>query len=70
MRVTLALAIVGVTGVVCQTTHSTSDFSIQGCSSIDLACFAETIAFANGAVTPEACQAACRGHQFAAVLPE
>ncbi|KAL6884978.1 hypothetical protein HDV57DRAFT_491735 [Trichoderma longibrachiatum] len=70
MKVILALAIVGVTGVFCQSTHSTADFSYQGCSSIDPACFGEAIAIANGPMTPEACQSACRGHLFAAVLPD
>ncbi|PTB66272.1 hypothetical protein BBK36DRAFT_1119005 [Trichoderma citrinoviride] len=70
MKRLLVLAIIGVTGVVCQSAHNTADFSYQGCSSIDLACFGEPIAFSDSPVAPETCQAACRGHQFAAVLPD
>ncbi|KAL6867001.1 hypothetical protein J3F83DRAFT_99535 [Trichoderma novae-zelandiae] len=70
MKGILALAVVGVAGVICQSTHNIADFSYQGCSSIDPACFGKPIVFADGRVTPETCQAACHGHQFAAVLPD
>lgn len=56
--------------VVAQDKHSDSVFAYMGCSSVDLSRFEKPIVFAGGHLLPEACQDACHGHQFAAVLPE
>lgn len=66
----LLFAIIGVIGGFCQTTHSTSPFAYQGCASIDPSCFGNALVFSDGRLTPESCQHACQGHQFAALLPE
>ncbi|PKK45484.1 hypothetical protein CI102_10690 [Trichoderma harzianum] len=66
----LLLVLAGVARVISQVTHNTGEFSYQGCSSIDPACFGEPIGLPNGPLTPETCQLACRGHQFAALLPD
>ncbi|EHK15348.1 uncharacterized protein TRIVIDRAFT_64737 [Trichoderma virens Gv29-8] len=70
MRGILLLAIAGAARVVGQATYNTGNFSYQGCASIDPACFGKPIAFPNGPLTPETCQLACQGHQFAALLPD
>ncbi|KAM0259861.1 hypothetical protein ACHAQJ_003105 [Trichoderma viride] len=67
---TFLFAIIGVIGVVCQTTHDIGAFSYQGCSSIDPSCFGNAIVFSDGRLTPESCQLACHGHQFVALLPD
>lgn len=66
----LLFAIVGAIGAFCQNLHSYGSFSYQGCSSIDPSCFGNALVFSDSRLTPEACQHACQGHQFAALLPE
>jgi hypothetical protein len=63
-------AIIGAIGAFCQDLHSYGSFSYQGCSSIDPSCFGNALVFSDSRLTPEACQHACQGHQFAALLPE
>ncbi|KAM0452907.1 hypothetical protein ACHAO4_005326 [Trichoderma viride] len=63
-------AIIGAMGAFCQTLHSYGSFSYQGCSSIDSSCFGNALVFSDSRLTPEACQRACQGHQFAALLPD
>ncbi|KAH6606877.1 hypothetical protein Trco_006030 [Trichoderma cornu-damae] len=70
MKGIFLLALVGVTRIGGQTTHSTGAFSYQGCSSIDPSCFGDLIVFSDGRLIPESCQLACQGHQFAALLPD
>ncbi|KKP03202.1 hypothetical protein THAR02_04676 [Trichoderma harzianum] len=70
MKGILLLVLAGVARVIGQVTHNTGEFSYQGCSSIDPACFGEPVVFPNGPLIPETCQLACRGHQFAALLPD
>jgi hypothetical protein len=64
------LVVIGTIGAFCQTTHSNGAFSYQGCFSIDPSCFGNALVFSDGRLTPEACQRACQGHLFAALLPE
>ncbi|KND86992.1 hypothetical protein TOPH_08357 [Tolypocladium ophioglossoides CBS 100239] len=70
MAVALVLAILGVANVLAQLDHSTSAFTYHGCSSVDVSCFGRPIVFSDGRLTPEACQAACLGHHFAALFPD
>ncbi|KAK5989864.1 hypothetical protein PT974_08126 [Cladobotryum mycophilum] len=70
MVVFLLLAIFGVAQVLSQATHNAGGFTYQGCSNIDLSCFGSPIVLPDGRLTPEACQTACRGHQFSALLPD
>lgn len=59
-----------VLGAFAQSPHSIPGFQYSGCSSIDLSCFGDPIVFPDGCVTPEACQKACEGSLFAALLNE
>lgn len=70
MAVALVLVILGVANVLAQFDHSTSAFTYHGCSSVNVSCFGSPIVFSDGRLTPEACQAACLGHHFAALFPE
>lgn len=70
MIVLFLVAILGVSGIVCQSVHNLDTFSYGGCSSIDPSCFGNPIVFSDGRLTPESCQLACNGHQFVALLPE
>ncbi|POR32776.1 Uncharacterized protein TPAR_07023 [Tolypocladium paradoxum] len=70
MAVAVVLAVLGVANVLAQLGHSTSAFTYHGCSSVDVSCFGSPIVFADGRLTPEACQAACLGHHFAALFPD
>ncbi|KAM4057199.1 WSC domain-containing protein [Hirsutella rhossiliensis] len=69
MAAAFLLAAFGASRVAAQMEHSNSAFAYMGCSSVDLSCFGSPIVFPDGHVTPEACQDACHGHQFAALLP-
>lgn len=51
-----------------QSPHSSSGFDYKACSTIDISCFSDPVDLLDGLVTPEACQAACQGYQFAALL--
>ncbi|OAA39542.1 twinfilin-1 [Beauveria brongniartii RCEF 3172] len=64
------LVISWVLGAFAQSPHSIPGFQYIGCSSIDLSCFGNPIIFPDGCVTPEACQKACEGFQFAVLLNE
>ncbi|UNI13886.1 Twinfilin-1 [Purpureocillium takamizusanense] len=50
--------------------HQTPGFTYLGCFKVDLAAFTNPMVFSDGALTPEACQQACRGYQLAAVFQE
>lgn len=64
------LVISWVLGAFAQSPHSIPGFKYTGCSTIDISCFGDPIIFPDGCVTPEACQRACEGFQFAALLNE
>ena len=70
MSLALVIAIIGVATVLAQLDHCISAFNYLGCSSVDVSCFGEPIVFSDGRLTPEACQAACLSHNFAALFPE
>ncbi|PHH80742.1 hypothetical protein CDD82_1533 [Ophiocordyceps australis] len=64
------LAMFGFLGVLAQTTHVSPSFTYVGCSKVDLSCFGSPVVMPDGRITPEACQAACKGHHFAALFPD
>lgn len=53
-----------------QKAHSTPDFDYHGCFKIDISCFGQPMSLPNSRITPEACQNACTGFQYAALLNE
>lgn len=59
----------GVTAALGQTSYG-EQFKYWGCATVDAAGFSNPVPLPNGILTPEACQAACTGHMFAAVSPE
>ncbi|KAF5567182.1 TWF1-twinfilin an actin monomer sequestering [Fusarium napiforme] len=59
----------GVTAALSQTSYG-EQFKYWGCATVDAAGFSKPVPLPNGILTPEACQAACAGHMFAAVSPD
>ncbi|KJZ74959.1 hypothetical protein HIM_05690 [Hirsutella minnesotensis 3608] len=70
MAAVLLLALFGASRVLAQDDHCVPGFKYLGCSNIDLSCFENPIDFADGRITPEVCQDACKGHHYAALLPD
>lgn len=62
------LVVTSAVAALAQIPHSIPGFSYKGCSVIDLSCFCDPINLPDGRVTPEACQSACEGYQYAALL--
>ncbi|PHH86909.1 hypothetical protein CDD83_9587 [Cordyceps sp. RAO-2017] len=69
MSVALVFAALGVARVAAQAMHCVDGFTYVGCSAINLSCFGSPIVLPGGRLTPQACQEACQGHQWAALLP-
>ncbi|KAJ3474841.1 hypothetical protein NLG97_g9671 [Lecanicillium saksenae] len=70
MNAIAILVISWVLGAFARNSHNIPGFQYIGCSSIDLSCFGDPVVFPDGCVTPEACQKACQGSLFAALLNE
>lgn len=66
----ILLTLAATATVLAQDAHKTPGWDYKGCSQIDPACFSQPMQLPNGRITPEACQAACVGYQFAALLNE
>lgn len=66
----ILLTLAAAATVLGQDAHKTPGFDYKGCSQIDPACFTQPMQLPNGRITPEACQIACAGYQFAALLNE
>ncbi|KAK9435807.1 twinfilin-1 [Metarhizium brunneum] len=67
---TLLLALGAAATVLAQGNHAIDSFAYQGCSSVDMSCFTPPVFLSAQPITPEMCQWACLGHQFAALFPE
>ncbi|EXU99649.1 WSC domain protein [Metarhizium robertsii] len=67
---TLLLALGAAATVLAQGNHAIDSFAYQGCSSVDMSCFTPPVLLSAQPITPEMCQWACLGHQFAALFPE
>ncbi|KAK8932668.1 hypothetical protein VCV18_001208 [Metarhizium anisopliae] len=67
---TLLLALGAAATVLAQGNHAIDSFAYQGCSSVDMSCFTPPVLLSVQPITPEMCQWACLGHQFAALFPE
>ncbi|KHN99741.1 twinfilin-1 [Metarhizium album ARSEF 1941] len=65
----LLLALGVAATVLAQADHAIDSFAYQGCSSVDMSCFTPPVLLNDEPTTPEMCQRACQGHQFAALFP-
>ncbi|KAH7162234.1 hypothetical protein B0J13DRAFT_600917 [Dactylonectria estremocensis] len=70
MCILLIIAILGISGSLTQEPYVGDSFTYWGCGKVDPSGFGQPIVFPAGQLTPESCQAACMGQQFAAVSPE